>query len=130
MGLQSWLCGKVINLFEPEAVELHMSRGYESASSKLLMRWTVVAFDMIGNIRTRPCLGFGAHLYARRLFFLSKDRLKPVHIVVCVRDTATITNTLVPLSMVFPLSVELVYHKQCSHLLVVSNIIVNLGFIY
>ena len=67
VGLQSWLCGKVVNLFEPEAVELHISRGYESASSKLLMRWTVVAFDLIGDLRTHPCLGFGAHFYAHRL---------------------------------------------------------------
>lgn len=34
--------------FEPAAVALHSSRGYESESSKLLMRLTVAAFDVTG----------------------------------------------------------------------------------
>eukprot|EP00951_Prasinocladus_malaysianus_P048170 scaffold655430_cov70-Prasinocladus_malaysianus.AAC.1 len=35
---QSWVYGKAISLVEPEAVALTTSRGYETASSKRLMR--------------------------------------------------------------------------------------------
>ena len=45
---QSWLYGKVIERFEPEAVALHSSRGYETSFSKTLMRWSVVASDILG----------------------------------------------------------------------------------
>ncbi|EFN58391.1 hypothetical protein CHLNCDRAFT_19730, partial [Chlorella variabilis] len=44
---QSWLCGKYVQLFEPEVVELGTSRGYESPSSKRLLRWTVMAADAL-----------------------------------------------------------------------------------
>eukprot|EP00963_Diacronema_lutheri_P005806 scaffold461_cov321-Pavlova_lutheri.AAC.24 len=44
---QSWLCGKAIQAIEPEAVELNTSRGYESQSSKVYMRWSVVLFDVL-----------------------------------------------------------------------------------
>ena len=42
---QSWLCGKYVQLLEPEAVALGSSRGYESPSSKRLLRQTVLASD-------------------------------------------------------------------------------------
>ncbi|KAK9860459.1 hypothetical protein WJX84_007901 [Apatococcus fuscideae] len=44
---QSWLCGKVLNFFEPESVALGTSRGFETQSSKVLMRWTVLASDLL-----------------------------------------------------------------------------------
>ena len=44
---QSWLHGKAIQHFQPETVELHTSRGYETQHSKLLMRWSVVISDLI-----------------------------------------------------------------------------------
>jgi alpha-1,3-glucosyltransferase len=31
--------------FEPQSVELTVSRGYESPGSKLVMRWTVIVSD-------------------------------------------------------------------------------------
>ena len=45
---QSWLYGKVIGLVEPPAVALDSSQGYETPSSKLLMRWSVLASDLAG----------------------------------------------------------------------------------
>ncbi len=47
--MQSWLCGKVLEIWEPEAVALRTSWGYETHSSKVLMRWTVLAFDLLGG---------------------------------------------------------------------------------
>ncbi|KAL4435016.1 hypothetical protein ABPG77_003841 [Micractinium sp. CCAP 211/92] len=44
-GYQSWLTGQYVRLREPAAVELEKSRGYESPSSKSLMRQTVLASD-------------------------------------------------------------------------------------
>jgi alpha-1,3-glucosyltransferase len=38
---------QAISLFEPAAVELGTSRGYETPSSKLLMRMSVVASDTL-----------------------------------------------------------------------------------
>lgn len=43
---QSWLCGRYVAAFEPEAVQLVASRGYESRSSKRLLRQTVLAADV------------------------------------------------------------------------------------
>jgi alpha-1,3-glucosyltransferase len=48
-GYQSWLCGKFIEYFEPKAVALKTSQGYETDSSKLLMRTTVVISDLLGK---------------------------------------------------------------------------------
>ena len=47
--LQSWLCGKVIGRFDPAAVALNSSSGYETPFSKSLMRWTVIAADILGE---------------------------------------------------------------------------------
>lgn len=54
---QSWLCGKAIQWFAPEAVALDTSHGYESYDSKLLMRWSVIACDVLCTlvcVRHRP----------------------------------------------------------------------------
>lgn len=44
---QSWIHGKFVGAFEPAAVALDSSRGYETPSSKVLLRWTVVLSDMV-----------------------------------------------------------------------------------
>ena len=46
---QSWVYGKVIALLDPAALSLGASRGYETYYSKLLMRWSVVASDVLGG---------------------------------------------------------------------------------
>ena len=50
-GYQSWLHGTfLVGPAEPAALEFHASRGYESPSSKLLMRWSVVLSDLVGAL--------------------------------------------------------------------------------
>ena len=44
---QSWLYGKVVAAFEPDAVRLTASRGYETDSSKRLMRYSVIVSDAV-----------------------------------------------------------------------------------
>lgn len=44
---QSWVCGKLIGAVEPMAMALGSSRGYETPSSKLLMRLTVLLSDLL-----------------------------------------------------------------------------------
>ncbi|KAL2636217.1 hypothetical protein R1flu_007696 [Riccia fluitans] len=44
---QSFVHGSVIEALQPEAVALHTSRGFESPSSKMLMRWTVLSSDVL-----------------------------------------------------------------------------------
>jgi alpha-1,3-glucosyltransferase len=44
---QSWLCGRAIAAVEPEALALTASHGYETPSSKRLMRLTVLVADMV-----------------------------------------------------------------------------------
>jgi alpha-1,3-glucosyltransferase len=44
---QSWLCGVTIAAVEPDALALGASRGYETPSSKRLMRASVLAFDAL-----------------------------------------------------------------------------------
>lgn len=44
---QSWVCGKLIGAVEPMAMMLGSSRGYETPSSKLLMRLTVLLSDLL-----------------------------------------------------------------------------------
>jgi alpha-1,3-glucosyltransferase len=52
---QSYVTGLLVQLFEPHAVALASSRGYESPSSKQAMRMTVIAWDVLG---AQPrCLG-------------------------------------------------------------------------
>lgn len=45
--MQSWLAGQYVGLREPAAVELVKSRGYESPASKMAMRQTVLASDVV-----------------------------------------------------------------------------------
>ena len=47
--LQSWLVGKAIQWFDPDAVALHTSQGYETRYSKLLLRLSVIASDVLGK---------------------------------------------------------------------------------
>lgn len=46
-GYASWLFGKFVQAVEPKAVRLHSSRGFESSSSRIAMRFTVLLGDMI-----------------------------------------------------------------------------------
>ena len=43
---QSWLCGRALLLYEPAALALGASRGYETPSSKLFMRGITLALDL------------------------------------------------------------------------------------
>jgi hypothetical protein len=52
--LQSWVHGKFMQFFDPAAVELTASRGYESYKSKYLMRWTVVLSDILSKWEFLP----------------------------------------------------------------------------
>lgn len=47
--LQSWVYGKLIEAFAPETVALHSSRGIETVRGKLLMRWSVILSDLLGE---------------------------------------------------------------------------------
>ena len=55
--LQSWLYGKAIEHFEPAALALSESHGYENSSSKHLMRLSVLASDIIGKCAFLQCAG-------------------------------------------------------------------------
>jgi len=44
---QSWLYGTFVHAVEPDAVALGTSRGYETYSSKLLMRYTAIFSDVV-----------------------------------------------------------------------------------
>lgn len=63
---QSLLHGLALNAIEPESVALHTSRGYETPSSKLLMRWTVLSSDAC--VFFPAALAFAAVYYVRRKF--------------------------------------------------------------
>ena len=52
---QSWLYGRIIGFFDPAAVELNTSRGIETQSSKLLMRWSVILTDLLGAASLPVC---------------------------------------------------------------------------
>jgi alpha-1,3-glucosyltransferase len=41
-------------VFDPASVELHASQGYETAYSKLLMRWTVLISDILCRLLNVP----------------------------------------------------------------------------
>lgn len=43
----SFLCGKIFSWIEPEFMELFSSRGYESYTSKLMMRGSVIVSDIV-----------------------------------------------------------------------------------
>lgn len=63
---QSLLHGLALHSLEPESVALHKSRGYETPSSKLLMRWTVLSSDAFVFFPAALC--FVAAYYAGRRF--------------------------------------------------------------
>lgn len=44
---QSYIYGRLIGMVEPEAIALHSSRGYETASLKRSMRWSVLISDAL-----------------------------------------------------------------------------------
>ena len=76
--------------FEPRAFELHRSRGYESERSKLLLRWSVVASDLLGALamRRRGCAqqlqtSSGCGLSSREV---THDYAKPC-VLPALRDT-------------------------------------------
>ena len=46
---QSWAHGQMLLRLEPEAVQLVKSHGYETDSSKLVMRMTVILSDVLGK---------------------------------------------------------------------------------
>ncbi|KAG2433128.1 hypothetical protein HYH02_012829 [Chlamydomonas schloesseri] len=62
-GYQSWLCGVALRAAEPAAVALVSSHGYETSSSKTLMRWTVIVADLL--IYIPACLVAVAVFYPR-----------------------------------------------------------------
>lgn len=49
--------GQLIKQFEPQAVELYKSQGYETQSSKYLMRLTVLLSDVLSKLRLLLKLG-------------------------------------------------------------------------
>lgn len=55
--MQSWVHGQLIKQFEPQAVELYKSQGYETQSSKYLMRLTVLLSDVLSKLRLLLMLG-------------------------------------------------------------------------
>eukprot|EP00891_Asterochloris_glomerata_P004031 jgi/Astpho2/4031/e_gw1.00063.104.1_t len=61
-GLASWLCGKIVGHFDPAAVALNSSSGYETPFSKGLMRWTVIAADILIHF---PASIFSTVVFAR-----------------------------------------------------------------
>lgn len=73
-GYQSWLHGRLVGWYEPAAVALHSSRGYESASSKLAMRWTVLLSDVAcyfpAALAAAAVFGDGSSLPAQALLFM------------------------------------------------------------
>ncbi|KAI8465567.1 MAG: ALG6, ALG8 glycosyltransferase family-domain-containing protein [Monoraphidium minutum] len=93
---QSWLHGKMVAAAEPAAVALGTSAGYETPSSKALLRWTVVLSDAatffpaaVAAARLlRPPAGAGAGGAppaggaARELFVLAALLLQPAHVLV------------------------------------------------
>ena len=87
--LQSWLCGKFIGHFDPAAVALNSSFGYEAPFSKSLMRWTVIAADILGkhfHCRLRQCSFQASTLLPKKRLILllwQCPSLRHAHCCVC-----------------------------------------------
>jgi alpha-1,3-glucosyltransferase len=47
--MQSYVHGLFVGQFDPAAVALHTSRGYETYFSKQLLRWTVILSDLLSE---------------------------------------------------------------------------------
>jgi alpha-1,3-glucosyltransferase len=67
---QSWICGKFVALFDPQSVELHSSRGFENGPSKLGMRLSVLASDMVVYIPACVVWSSTIHKKSSRLLVL------------------------------------------------------------
>ncbi|WPT14266.1 Putative dolichyl pyrophosphate Man9GlcNAc2 alpha-1,3-glucosyltransferase, partial [Picochlorum sp. SENEW3] len=67
---QSWLSGKFVSLFDQRSVVLLDSRGYENASSKLGMRLSVIAADLLVYIPACLALSSTIPLLSERMFVL------------------------------------------------------------
>ncbi|KAK9807380.1 hypothetical protein WJX73_009447 [Symbiochloris irregularis] len=81
---QSWAYGRAIQAFDPAAVALQTSRGFESAFSKALMRWSSVLSDILVLF---PAVAACAHVfYLRRptaqLLVLAVGLLQPAFVLI------------------------------------------------
>ncbi|CAM6100947.1 unnamed protein product [Calypogeia fissa] len=82
---QSYVHGLVVQAFDPEAVALRSSRGYETYGSKLLMRWTVLSSDILVFFPAALCFVnvFYAHRGAKqRIWALAVILLQPALIII------------------------------------------------
>jgi hypothetical protein len=80
---QSWLHGKFIEMFEPDAVALLDSNGYESPKSKFLMRLTSLVSDAL--IYFPACVACASFLYSNpseRLLALTWMLMNPALIMI------------------------------------------------
>jgi hypothetical protein len=86
---QSWVHGKMVAAVEPAAVALGTSRGYETPTSKQLLRWTVVLSDaatffpaaLAAARLLRPPPGAGS-APASEAFVLAALLLNPAHVLI------------------------------------------------
>ncbi|XP_063832894.1 dolichyl pyrophosphate Man9GlcNAc2 alpha-1,3-glucosyltransferase [Ostrinia nubilalis] len=83
----SFLMGLVADWWDPESVRLFASRGYESESHKMFMRWTVFLSDMYFFVTAVLCLCID----------LERVRFRDAHIPVFKRtDLSTVLMLLYP----------------------------------
>ncbi|KAL4852697.1 putative dolichyl pyrophosphate Man9GlcNAc2 alpha-1 [Chlorella vulgaris] len=84
MEITSWLCGKFVQRFEPKAVELRASRGYESPFSKFLLRQTVLAADALVALPAAlaAAVVFGGGSNGRRLQLLVALLFSPATVLI------------------------------------------------
>jgi hypothetical protein len=59
--LQSYVHGLFVRHFDPAAVALHTSRGYETYFSKQLLRWTVILSDLLSECRRSLSSSHNSH---------------------------------------------------------------------
>jgi len=84
-GYQSFIHGKWLQAFEPEAVALLHSHGYETASSKLLMRLTVLVSDLLIFFpASLACVRilYGQEPSSSRVFALAATLLNPAALII------------------------------------------------
>ncbi|KAF5828838.1 ALG6, ALG8 glycosyltransferase family-domain-containing protein [Dunaliella salina] len=84
-GYQSFIHGKWLQAFEPGAVALLRSHGYETASSKLLMRLTVLASDLLISFPAAlVCVHilYGREASSSRVFALAATLLNPAALII------------------------------------------------
>ncbi|GBF98480.1 sucrose synthase [Raphidocelis subcapitata] len=86
----SWLHGRLVSAFEPQAVALGTSAGYETPSSKALLRWTVVLSDaalffpaaLLAARLLQPRGSGGAAARCNELFAAAALLLNPAHVLI------------------------------------------------